>query len=66
MQDVQTGALWDAWERIRLGLEACKIIKVATKLDRDQVKHSLGMLKEGDFLLLHVTAQNAAIYVHKK
>ncbi|KAI1771547.1 hypothetical protein F4818DRAFT_454673 [Hypoxylon cercidicola] len=63
MRDVQQGVCQQAWDCIRRSLLCCKNFNIGGKLERSQLFSHLRNLRQSEFLILHVAAQNAGLVV---
>ncbi|OTB13832.1 hypothetical protein K445DRAFT_368338 [Daldinia sp. EC12] len=65
IQNAVEGSLWQTWDSIRRSLIACKAMNIGGKLERTQLTTYLKHLRDSNFIILHVGAQNAGLLIYK-
>jgi hypothetical protein len=54
------------WECLRRALQTCKVVNEGGKLNKASLLSTFRDLKDNDFLILHVTEQNAGLLVRRQ
>ncbi|KAI1207799.1 uncharacterized protein F4807DRAFT_469017 [Annulohypoxylon truncatum] len=65
MRDAQDGICWQVWDSLRRSLLLCRALNIGGRLERSQLSNHLKQLRDSDVIILHVSAQNAGIVIHK-
>ena len=54
------------WDDIRRILQTCKSINVGGKLDKNSLSAEFHQLEQNQFLILHITEQNAGLLIQRQ
>ncbi|ORY62516.1 uncharacterized protein BCR38DRAFT_467122 [Pseudomassariella vexata] len=65
MRDVDGGRNHQIWESIRRSLTVCKSVNIGGRLERSRLLLHLREVASSDFLILHVSMQNAGLIIRR-
>ncbi|KAI8676385.1 hypothetical protein NCS56_00526100 [Fusarium sp. Ph1] len=65
IRDLPDNDFHSTWNAIERGLQATKIIHSSGHVDRDVLSRELNGLGEADFVVVHVHAQNCALFIRR-
>ncbi|KAI5460281.1 hypothetical protein BGZ63DRAFT_454593 [Mariannaea sp. PMI_226] len=65
MRDLPSNELYLTWDAVARSLQASKKVHGNGNIDRSMLARELNALHENDFLILHVRAQNCALFLYR-
>ncbi|KAI9833796.1 MAG: hypothetical protein M1819_003531 [Sarea resinae] len=66
LRDLTDDSHRDQWDRLRRILETCKILNAGGKLSKSSLLKELQNLEHNDYLILHVSEQNAGLLIRRQ